>query len=165
MLPDTPCQHTQTVAALPGVLIKLDAAVEAGARVDGPVTTGFALRKGVLDPYVAHRRHLCPRLGAHTQHPVSGRRNNDIGYWQPAGFVVDMSSASAINDAAEENSPVLQVNACTADKGSWQHRKRAGFGSDPARPHRTTGAIRCHPTIPERWVRVRSERLHCLFRK
>ena len=91
--------------SLPGVLIKLDAAVEAGARVDGPVTTGFAPRKGVLDPYVAHRRHLCPRLGAHPQHPVSGRRNNDIGYWQPAGFVVDMSSASAINDAAERTLP------------------------------------------------------------
>ena len=76
----------QPTAALPGVLIKLHAAVETVTCVYRPVTAGFALRECVPRAPIAYRGHLRTRLCTDAQEPVTSRCRDDIGYWHSTGL-------------------------------------------------------------------------------
>ena len=82
----------QTAVSFPGALIELHAAVETVAGIDGPVAARFTSGERVPGAAIAHRGHFRTRLRAYPQHPVGGRGDNDIGYWQSSGFdPVDLS--------------------------------------------------------------------------
>ena len=57
---------------LPCVLIKLHAAVETVAGIDGPITSRFATRQRVPGSSIGHRRHLGARFRAHPEHRRHG---------------------------------------------------------------------------------------------
>ena len=77
----------QTAVSLPGVFDQLHTAEEPVAGIDRPVATRFTLGQRIPRGAITHRRHFRAQLGAHPQHTVDGRRNDDIGYWQSSGSV------------------------------------------------------------------------------